>query len=52
MRRYLGTFLTATTLLLLPLSTALAWWDEGHMQIALMAYNKLSDHARTRAGGG
>lgn len=29
-------------------TTALAWWDEGHMQIALMAYNKLNDPARAR----
>ncbi len=29
-------------------TTASAWWDEGHMQIALMAYNKLNDAARAR----
>ncbi|RAZ91836.1 phospholipase [Mesorhizobium hawassense] len=29
-------------------TTASAWWDEGHMQIALMAYNKLKDPARAR----
>ncbi|WP_292496066.1 hypothetical protein [Mesorhizobium sp.] len=30
------------------ITPASAWWDEGHMQIALMAYNRLSDHARMR----
>ncbi|WP_027057344.1 S1/P1 nuclease [Mesorhizobium loti] len=29
-------------------TAASAWWDEGHMQIALMAYNKLTDNARAR----
>ena len=29
-------------------TAASAWWDEGHMQIALMAYNKLTDQARVR----
>jgi S1/P1 Nuclease len=38
----------AATLSSLWTSYALAWWDEGHMQIALMAYNKLTDTARVR----
>lgn len=29
-------------------SPARAWWDEGHMQIAAMAYHKLTDKARQR----
>ncbi|MGJ4950758.1 S1/P1 nuclease [Bradyrhizobium sp. HKCCYLS20291] len=32
-----------------PAGQALAWWDEGHMQIAYVAYKKLSPAARDRA---
>ncbi|CCD94000.1 conserved exported hypothetical protein [Bradyrhizobium sp. ORS 375] len=35
--------------LLWPTGPALAWWDEGHMQIAYLAYKKLSPAARDRA---
>lgn len=30
-------------------SPALAWWDEGHMQIAYLAYKRLSDPVRDKA---
>ena len=35
--------------LLWPAGQALAWWDEGHMQIAYVAYKKLTPAARDRA---
>ena len=41
MRRRLGLLFAAVTLSFPPLSPALAWWDEGHMQIAAIAYDKL-----------
>ncbi|MCP2221724.1 hypothetical protein AB7M56_006124 [Bradyrhizobium elkanii] len=30
-------------------SPARAWWDEGHMQIAYLAYKRLSDPVRDKA---
>jgi hypothetical protein len=30
-------------------SPAIAWWDEGHMQIAYVAYKRLSDPVRETA---
>ncbi|WP_375779210.1 hypothetical protein ACE103_09520 [Bradyrhizobium sp. ma5] len=30
-------------------SPAHAWWDEGHMQIAYLAYKRLSDPVRDKA---
>ncbi len=41
MRRRLGLLFAAVTLSFPPLSPVLAWWDEGHMQIAAIAYDKL-----------
>jgi hypothetical protein len=37
------TFLIATLIAFLttPFSAARAWWDEGHMQIAYLAYQRL-----------
>ena len=44
---------TITVLLALsvlcPFDRALAWWDEGHMQIAYVAYKKLTPPVRDRA---
>lgn len=34
---------------LLPGTPALAWWDEGHMQIAAVAYDDLTPQAEERA---
>lgn len=31
------------------LSPAHAWWDEGHMQIAYLAYKRLSEPVRDKA---
>ncbi|MGJ5204583.1 S1/P1 nuclease [Bradyrhizobium sp. HKCCYLR20261] len=38
-----------TVAVLCPAGPALAWWDEGHMQIAYLAYKKLTPAARDRA---
>ncbi|MGL4967675.1 MAG: S1/P1 nuclease [Inquilinus sp.] len=35
--------------LVLPLSDASAWWDEGHMQVAAVAYYRLTPEARAKA---
>jgi hypothetical protein len=32
-----------------PFSAAWAWWDEGHMQIAYVAYKHLDASVRTRS---
>ncbi|BAM90752.1 phospholipase C/P1 nuclease [Bradyrhizobium oligotrophicum S58] len=46
MRRLAIAFVVA---LVSPAAPALAWWDEGHMQIAYVAYKKLTPAARDRA---
>jgi hypothetical protein len=48
MRRCLGTFL-ALAFSSLPQSPAFAWWDEGHMQIAYVAWTKLDPAVKARA---
>lgn len=46
MRTFKITFVIAV---LWPMSQAKAWWDEGHMQIAYVAYKKLTPPVRERA---
>jgi hypothetical protein len=41
--------LIATLVLLLPPGPAQAWWDEGHMQIAYLAYKRLDPAVRDNA---
>jgi hypothetical protein len=41
--------LAVVLFLSLPLRSAFAWWDEGHMQIAYLAYKRLDPVVRDRA---
>jgi S1/P1 Nuclease len=46
MKRTTCKLLSAFALIATMTSSASAWWDEGHMQIALMTYRKLTPHAK------
>jgi hypothetical protein len=39
------------SLVALPLNSALAWWDEGHMQIADVAYKRLDPAVKDKVDG-
>jgi hypothetical protein len=39
---------TMIAILVAPAAPALAWWDEGHMQIAYVAYKQLDARSERR----